>query len=248
MAKPHIAFALVTCTVLALGGTMLGAQKAQSPQHSSGGGPVVVELFTSQGCSSCPPADALIARMAREPGVLVITRPVTIWDRLGWRDTLARPANTELQRSYAAHGNDGNGVYTPQAVIAGRDAAVGSDEAAIRRMIARSAAMPAAVAVSGDAAQGYTISVSGKVPAAAQVKAIALRSAVPVRIGSGENGGRAITYANVVSDERVIGQWRGGNASFAVPPAMASAGSTDHLAVIVQAAGGGPIWGAVKLR
>ncbi len=90
--------------------------------------PLVLELFTSQGCSSCPPADALMEQIARtRPDVLVISRPVTYWDRLGWRDTLALPENTDLQRAYAARGLAGrNGVYTPQAVVDGHSGTVGS--------------------------------------------------------------------------------------------------------------------------
>lgn len=101
------------------------AQDRASPR-STGSVPVadrqvVVEFFTSQGCSSCPPSDHLAARLATEPGVLVMQRPVTYWDRLGWTDTLGKEGNTSLQRSYAARRLGGrNGVYTPQAVIGGK--------------------------------------------------------------------------------------------------------------------------------
>src|SRR5207253_7009115 len=96
-----------------------GPPVAQVPPHA-----VVVELFTSQGCSSCPPADAALERFAREPNVVAISRPVAYWDSLGWRDTLARPANTDLQRRYAArHVSDE--VYTPQAVVQGAVALAG---------------------------------------------------------------------------------------------------------------------------
>ncbi len=97
--------------------------------------PVAVELFTSQGCSSCPPADVLMSKLAREPNIVVLTRPVTYWDKLGWKDTLAREENTSLQRSYAARGGEGSGVYTPQAMVQGRMAAVGSNEGQLRRLI-----------------------------------------------------------------------------------------------------------------
>src|SRR4051812_34097041 len=104
--------------------------------------PVVVELFTSQGCSSCPPADAALERFAREPNIVAISRPVTYWDSLGWRDTLARPANTALQRAYAArqHSDD---VYTPQAVVQGAVALVGGRTGAIHRAIDEAVARPA---------------------------------------------------------------------------------------------------------
>ena len=104
---------------------------------SSSLNPVVIELFTSQGCSSCPPADMLASRLAKDDTLLVISRPVTYWDRLGWKDTLARPQNTALQRAYASKGNEGSGVYTPQIVVNGGDGAVGSREGDIRSIVRR---------------------------------------------------------------------------------------------------------------
>lgn len=83
-------------------------------------GPIAVELFTSQGCSSCPPADELVAELVDDPNLVILTRPVTYWDRLGWRDTLAREENTDLQRTYAGRLERGGGrAYTPQAVVDG---------------------------------------------------------------------------------------------------------------------------------
>src|SRR3546814_2316327 len=99
----------------------------------------LIELFTSQGCSSCPPADALFAKLAKDPGIVAISRPVTYWDRLGWKDTLARPENTALQRAYAARNIAGAGVYTPQAVVQGGAGTVGSREGEIRTLAAQAA-------------------------------------------------------------------------------------------------------------
>ena len=98
---------------------------------------VLAELFTSQGCSSCPPADAFLAKLAREPGVIAISRPVTYWDRLGWKDSLARSANDRLQRRYAARGLPGSGVYTPELVINGSAATIGSRSVSARSLIAQ---------------------------------------------------------------------------------------------------------------
>ena len=116
--------AILIAVPLAMASALLGttAEKATSAatdRHH----PVLLELFTSQGCSSCPPADRLAERLTKEPGLLVISRPVTYWDRLGWKDTLAREENTQLQRAYAARGLAGeNGVFTPQIVIDGNRA------------------------------------------------------------------------------------------------------------------------------
>ena len=107
LAKP-VAALLLTAGVAVI------AQPAPPPVT-----PVAVELFTSQGCSSCPPADALLEALAKQPNIIAITRPVTYWDKLGWKDTLGRPENTRLQTAYAAKGKEGSGVYTPQTVVQG---------------------------------------------------------------------------------------------------------------------------------
>ncbi len=98
--------------------------------------PVVVELYTSQGCSSCPPADALLGKLAQRPGVIAISLPITYWDMLGWKDTLASDANTRRQKAYAAAMNHG-GVYTPQIIVDGAIDVVGSRAANVEAAIAQ---------------------------------------------------------------------------------------------------------------
>jgi hypothetical protein len=102
----------------------------------------VVELFTSQGCSSCPPADKLMTELSKDPGLIVLTLPVDYWDYLGWKDTLAQPAFTQRQRAYSAVRGDRQ-VYTPQAVINGASHAVGSEKAAINQAIVSTRLQPA---------------------------------------------------------------------------------------------------------
>tara|TARA_R110002110_G_scaffold86661_4_gene226058 strand:- start:665 stop:1435 length:771 start_codon:yes stop_codon:yes gene_type:complete len=209
--------------------------------------PVVVELFTSQGCSSCPPADLLASRLARDPSLLVITRPVTYWDRLGWKDTLAREANTSLQRAYAAKNNEGSGVYTPQIVVNGDGAAVGSREGDIRSLVRRSDRSGPLISASRDADGEMKVTISGKSDYLASVSLIALRSAETVRIGRGENGGRTLRYTNVVKDERVLGSWRGQRQSFAVPARDLRVPGADRYAIVLQRPGAGPIVAARML-
>lgn len=230
-------------------GTAPGSNAASvSPRVSSPGNstssrdPVVLELFTSQSCSSCPPADALAAKLVRDPKLVVITRPVTYWDRLGWKDTLGRPENTALQRAYARKKNQGSGVYTPQIVVDGRHGAVGSSEAKIRGLIAASARLPAPeVSVSSARGGGYTITLSGPTDAPAQIALVALDRSETVGIGNGENRGRTITYTNVVRDEDVIGRWNGGSASFTVKPSQLEVKGANRYAVLVQQTGAGAI-------
>ncbi len=210
----------------------LNAQEAVPTAH-----PVVVELFTSQGCSSCPPADALAEQLAHRPDLVVITRPVTYWDRLGWKDTLARDENTRLQQAYAARGGEVNGVYTPQTMVQGRYGAVGSNHALISRQIATARnELSAALAI-----RTASVGVAGK-GAPADIKLIYLKSSVPVKIGSGENGGRVVRYSNVVVGERTIGRWKGGAESFALPADTPS--GVDRAAIILQVHDSGPILAA----
>ncbi len=213
---------------------LMGATDPEAPKPAQ---PVVVELFTSQGCSSCPPADAFAESLARRADVVVITRPVTYWDRLGWKDTLARDSNTDLQRAYASRGGEGSGVYTPQMMVQGRFAAVGSDRSKISQQIASArgglkAAIAVRTGVAGVAGSGGP----------ADVKLIGLRSNVEVRIGSGENGGRMIRYSNIVVSERVLGRWHGGAETFPLPSETLP--GADKMAIIVQSPNAGPILAA----
>jgi hypothetical protein len=142
MIKRAILLPLVLGLIGVAGFVAWGARPANPLAHPTAAHPVVLELFTAQGCSSCPPADAALAVFARDPNVVAISRPVTYWDSLGWRDTLARPANTELQRAYAArqHSDD---VYTPQVVVQGTIALVGGRTGAIHRALDEALARPA---------------------------------------------------------------------------------------------------------
>ena len=196
--------------------------------------PIAVELFTSQGCSSCPPVDAVLADLARDPHVVAISRPVTYWDTPGWHDTLARPANTALQRAYAARQHSDE-VYTPQAVIEGSVALVGGRAGAIRRAIDEATARGGPrLRVGAGAGGARLLLLEGASPALAEIRLLALRRHVPVAIGRGENGGHTIDYANVVVDETVLGAWRGGVLRLTIAPARLRAPGADRYAIIVQ--------------
>lgn len=209
--------------------------------------PVVIELFTSQGCSSCPPADLLARRLAKDDSLLVITRPVTYWDRLGWIDTLARESNTRLQRAYAAKGREGAGVYTPQIVVNGSDGAVGSREGDIRSLVRRADRRGPLITASTDPSGQIMVTISGTSDFMASVSLIALSSSETVRIGRGENGGRTMHYTNVVKDERVLGSWRGKSETYAVPARYLKTNGADQYAIVVQRPGAGPIVAAKLL-
>ena len=147
----------------------------------------VIELFTSQGCSSCPPADMLASRLAKDDSLLVISRPVTYWDRLGWKDTLARDDNTRLQRAYASKGHSGSGVYTPQIVVNGGDGAVGSREGDIRSIVRRARHAGPEIRVDRDDVGQVIVTISGKSGHMAGVSLLALSSSETVQVGHGDN-------------------------------------------------------------
>jgi hypothetical protein len=192
----------------------------------------VIELFTSQGCSSCPPADKLMGELSRDSSLVAFSLPVDYWDSLGWKDTLADPRNSERQRAYARKRGD-RAVYTPQVVINGAAHVVGSDRAAIERALAstrEALSVPVNVAV-----KGGTLSVS--LPAASgsgEVWVYALAKEVPVAVGRGENRGRTITYHNVARSWRKLGDWNGKAASWDVALSDLATGGADTAAVVVQ--------------
>jgi hypothetical protein len=192
----------------------------------------VVELFTSQGCSSCPPADKLMGELIRDPSLVAFSLPVDYWDSLGWKDTLADPRNSERQRAYARVRGE-RGVYTPQMVINGIAHVVGSDKAAIDRALASAREglpVPVTVAVSGG-------NLSVNLPAgkgAGEVWAYGLAKDVPVAVGHGENRGHTVTYHNVARRWQKLGDWSGQAANWTVPVAQLAGGGADTAAVLVQ--------------
>lgn len=226
--------------------------RADSPAAPtlSAAGPVVAELFTSQGCSSCPPADAVATRLARDPAVLVISRPVTYWDRLGWKDSLGREDNTRLQRQYGDRAFAGANIYTPQLVVDGRVQAVGSQEAKVRSLLATAAAARGKAGLSVRIAAdrtGKQVVLDGPKGQQAELVLVALASGRTVDIGAGENGGRKVHYTNVVLAERALGRWSGGALSVTLAPDMLRQAGADRYAVLVRMGPGGPVIGSAVI-
>lgn len=207
--------------------------------------PVLIELFTSQGCSSCPPADALAARLERDPSLVVIARPVTYWDNLGWKDTFARAENTDLQRSYSIHAGRGGQVYTPQVVIDGEGETIGSQAGAIARLV-DTARQPsgASLAVIAGTAGSFGAGIDGTANRPAELMLVALRSRAPVAIGRGENAGRTVAYTNVVLGERRLGGWGGGRKAFPIGASLLTTPGADRYALILREPDGGKVLAA----
>ncbi len=220
-----------------------GAKPAQTVKS-------VIELFTSQGCSSCPDADALLQKYADAEDLVALSFPVDYWDYLGWKDTLASPKNAERQRAYAKRRGDG-AVYTPQVVVNGISHAVGSSQEEIDRAIvltkARFAASRVPVRLWHD--QKNLIIETGDAPANAEHRqhtiwlAVVQRSA-NVAIKRGENSGKTVTYVNVVRELTHVGTFTGRAEIIRLARQAVEKPGTERLAVLIQEETGGPIIGA----
>jgi hypothetical protein len=211
----------------------------------------VIELFTSQGCNSCPPADRLAAELARLPGTIVISLPVDYWDYLGWKDSFASPAFTARQKAYSKARGDMQ-VYTPQAVVDGVAHAVGSERDAIEAAAAASSAPEVQISetLTGDRLR-IEVAASSGAPKAAKVWLVPILSAASVAIGRGENAGETVTYTNIARELKSLGDWNGAACGFDVSEAEIRKLGADGAAVLLQTdAGGlpGPILGAAILK
>jgi hypothetical protein len=203
----------------------------------------VIELFTSQGCSSCPAADRLLGELAKDPTLIPLSLAVDYWDYLGWKDTNAMSGHSNRQRAYAKLRGDRE-VYTPQVVINGAIHALGSDKAAIDKAIVQShqnspaLGVPVSLAVGGDK---LTVSVGAKdgAPPQAEVWLCPLAKAVPVAIGRGENNGRTVTYTNVVKRWVKLGDWNGKAETFNLALKDVQSGEIDSVVVLVQSGSAG---------
>ncbi len=197
----------------------------------------IVELFTSQGCSSCPAADKLLGELMRDPSLVAISLPMDVWDYLGWKDTLADPRNTARWQGYAKSRGDRE-RYTPQVVVNGAVHALGSDHAAIEKAIEKSRhlehvmSVPVTASRSGDR---LTIALPDGAPAAgATVSVWGLAKAITVMITRGENKCRTVTYHNVVRRFVDLGAWNAGTHRWTVPVRDIAGDGVDTAAVLVQ--------------
>jgi len=220
-------------------GALTGAQRADA---SDAAHPVVVELFQSQGCSSCPPANANLIALSQRPDVLALSFGVTYWDNLGWKDTFASPQYTARQWDYARALRHDN-VFTPQVVVNGRIDGVGAEPGEIEQLMRRAerpSPGPAVVIGASDV-------VVGAAPTPGRSADVWLvrydPRIVQVAIRRGENGGRTLPHRNVVRELVRLGGWNGQSARFSLP---ANSDPALRTAILVQTAGAGPILAAVK--
>ena len=209
---------------------------------------VVVELFTSQGCSSCPPADALLARLAARDDVLALSLHVDYWDYIGWEDTFARPEHTGRQKAYSRAAGM-RSIYTPQMIIAGKDHVIGNKPMEIADYIEMFRDKPVRVSLQGNVQAGV-LHLEAKsathMPLPDQMVAVLVTFTALERVDiqRGENRGQTIEYANIVTDMVQIGEWNGQG----VLDLSTELTGDGPVAVFLQVAGPGEIIAAVRVR
>ena len=224
---------------IAFGLLALGAPPAMAadPAH-----PTVLELFQSQGCSDCPPANANLNAVADRPDVLALSFGVTYWDQLGWKDTFAQPAFTARQWDYAHAGGRAQ-VFTPQMIVNGRGVLVGADRAQVEAALQkydRGAGGPAM-----SLADGKVLIGAGMAKAPATIWLVRYDPRVQnVPIRAGENGGRTLPHRNIVRSLQRLGRWTGAPLALDISP---SATPALRTAVLVQEGKAGPIVAALRL-
>ncbi|MGF1605610.1 MAG: DUF1223 domain-containing protein [Rhodothalassiaceae bacterium] len=205
---------------------------------------IVAELFTSQGCSSCPPADRLLAQLAQQDDILALSFAVDYWDYLGWTDKFGAPAHSNRQRDYnAAMGR--RSIYTPQLILNGRHQAVGSRTSQVRAAL-DAARADRATGVSVEVSPDGTIAISG--PAGgAEVLAVWYSPHERVAVRRGENRGRELHYTNIVLGMKKLRQSARDGDRLHLPMQRIAEAGTRHVAVIVQQRNGGAVLGAADV-
>jgi hypothetical protein len=235
-------------TFLALGAGLV-ALLAPAPSRAE---PILLELFTSQGCSSCPPADALLTELGKTPGVITLSFSVDYWNYLGWHDTLSSPENSERQRDYARSRGDGR-VYTPQLVVDGVYHVNGANEAAIEMAIRNAAKRLKQVQVPiSMRAEGNSLVIDiGAAPKGSDLREATVWLAVAkdketVAISRGENSGKTITYSHPVRELTPIGMWKGEKMTLRLPLNDLQTIGGDCLVAMLQVEDTGPILGVAE--
>ena len=209
--------------------------------------PVVVELFTSQGCSSCPPADAFLHELSQRDDVIALALHVDYWDYIGWKDIFAQPAFTKRQKAYAKAGGR-RSVYTPQMIIGGQDHVVGTHEENASALIQQHAAAERGVTLRAekDSTGMVTVRAEAQDGVNGQLVVYLVRY-IPrkeVEITRGENAGQTIAYTNIVTDWSAVGEW-----DLSAPLMLQSPAQGDAPAVVLlQQKGAGAIMAAAQIR
>lgn len=211
--------------------------------------PIIVELYTSQGCSSCPPADAYLDELSAQDDIIALTLPVDYWDYIGWKDTLAMPFHTVRQRQFARQlGN--RGIYTPQMVINGRMDEVGSRRSQVKQALKNAKPADSVTIDVKETNDGLAVEIMPSTHDAVtkgRIWFVQFDDRHVVKIGRGENSGRTVDYVNVVRQWDDLGAWSGEMQTLTIPSDLISK-TADGCVVFVQDTDTGAILGAWIMR
>jgi len=208
--------------------------------------PVAVELFTSQGCSSCPPADKILAELTNRDDIIALALHVDYWDYIGWEDPFGDPQHAERQRAYAKAGGR-RSIYTPEMIVNGQIDIVGAKPMKLSRAIEQQKATPDTVALA-IARDGDVVSIEAEAlqgsPEPFNVHMLRYAPVASTKIKRGENAGHTFDYHNIVNDWAVLAQWD------ATGPLALSApvSGTQPVVVLIQRTGAGPIVAAARIK
>ena len=229
---------------LALGAAALAVRPALAASKRLS----VVELFTSQGCSSCPPADAFMEELVQRKGVIALTFNVDYWDYLGWKDTLGSSYNSKRQYDYAKSRGDMD-VYTPQMVVDGTAHYVGSNRSSVNAgmdsaLAAASPWVPLAITEEG---KEYVIT-AGSGAGEGTIWLMSVAPVIKVKIERGENSGKDVNYHNAVRVCEAVGMWKGEDMTTRVPKLAMAAKGAKSVVALLQSGHVGPVLGAATLN
>ena len=232
-------FSIAAAFAMSLAPGLSGYATAQDAEN-----PVVVELYTSQGCSSCPPADKLLHELAGREGVIALALHVDYWDYIGWEDVFADPKHADRQRAYSQKAGK-RMIYTPQMIIDGQSHVIGNKPMAVADELRAhgEAKNPIKVTLQRNGQQ-VSIAAMGEATGIMDVHLVRYAAEETVEITRGENRGKTLSYANIVREFRTLGRWDGAS------PLDLKADAPGDLPVVVliQQSGHGPILGAAALR
>lgn len=207
----------------------------------------VVELFTSQACPNCPPANELLIDLAQRDDILALSWGVDYWDFMGWEDTFGDPAHTRRQRAYNANLKR-PGVFTPEMVIDGRFEVVGSATDKVMASLQQARALDRPhyrVELKEEGGLCIVRLDAADAGATYRVRAVWYKSREAVAISGGDNAGRTLDYANIVKGSHVVGTWSGDDEVFRIELGEAAELGADHLAILIEdITPGGPLYGA----
>jgi len=245
--------ALMLGFVLAVLSQTAWAKHAEAAHKSSPPRPVLLELFTSQGCSDCPAADHMVTELANRDDVIALSLQITYWDILGWKDTFATEANTRRQKSYAQIMNR-SGIYTPQMIIDGRLDVIGNQRDRVMRAVAtrtgalsRETSIPIVLRkISNRIEIAIPKSARGS-KSAGTIWVMRTLARGSVNVGDGENRHQQLTYTNLVRDLQRAGEWNGQSMKIDLPLNVSKV-KYDGIVVVLQAEDFGPVLGAAALR